>query len=140
MKYLVAVVFALMVTFLFAQHSLVLGQTPCTQAYPLATGETAPCSGVVWPSLWSVQCVEMRDVQLPQCKANLEFYEKRTTACEKHTTALDSLCTDKLDALRKIAEDAAGITQPWYERPLFVAVLSFTVGAAATSAAVYLAK
>ena len=113
---LLAVACLMVVALLLGQYRLSYSQ-PCAETTPVIQGVEAPCTGILWPSLWSLEAVQIKNIKWPQCQADLLYFQGRLSACKGHIEGLENLCNVQMVKLRKVAEDAAGIVQPWWKSP-----------------------
>ena len=90
----------------------------CARAHEIETGLKAPCSGVLWPKLWSVEAVTCVEVDLPQAMEAGERAEADATDCARTLKELQSAYEKSLLDVEKIAREAAGLRKQWYESPV----------------------
>jgi len=117
---------------------LILSAPPiCEQATPLDKRERAPCSGILIPESWAVELVQLREVDLPTCRAMAEK-EKKTGAaslarCHQERAAI----ANALRATDRALEHAQ--KQPkapaWYESKGLWFSAGLVVGAVAVGTA-----
>jgi len=113
---------------------LLAASSPCEQAFSVAEGDSAPCSGVLVPSSEALDCMSCIRVNLPECAAKFRFLHRE---CQINLEALDSAVQaerDRGDNLQAaLAEGLRG--PPWYEHPAFVMIGGVLLGSTATWAA-----
>ena len=136
---LLTVACLMVVALVLGQYRLSYSQS-CIETQPVVQGAESPCTGILWPSLWSLEAVQIKNIKWPQCQADLLYFQGRFSACKGHVEGLEDLCNVQLGKLRQVAESAAGIVQPWWKSPTVVGFYSFALGVVATSAVVYVVK
>ena len=105
----------------------------CTEAKPVKFGDSTPCTGILWPSPWTVNALSCMNVELPRLKAEVDFLNGSLLACKDRSNGLITLCNQKMDELIKISEDAAGLSKTeWWESPIFWGIVGFISGSTLT--------
>jgi hypothetical protein len=103
----------------------------CTEA----TAVDLPCSGVLLPRPWALECASCRDVQLPECRADLESVrELAALDLDSIRLELDAerLAHDETRRLLALAEKHAGPPM-WFEHPAFWTAVGVAIGASVTA-------
>lgn len=107
----------------------------CTEAVAADANELLPCSGVLLPKPWALDCVRCRDVKLPACLADLD--SARELAGIDLDAARQELEAERLshEETRKLLEIAQKHAGPpaWFEHPAFWTVVGIAIGAGATA-------
>lgn len=106
----------------------------CTEAVAVEL----PCSGVLLPKPWALDCVSCRDVKLPACLADLD--SARELAGIDLDAARQELEAERLahEETRKLLEIAQRHAGPpaWFQHPAFWTVVGIAIGAGATAGVV----
>jgi hypothetical protein len=111
----------------------------CERAYDLLHGDIAPCSGILWSKVMSLEAIRCKQIALPTCMNDKDFeitkrdadisaLSKRLTACSMVIDEQDLLLDDALDSMRPT---------PWYESPLFWGTVGLVVGVGITVGITY---
>lgn len=91
------------------------GAEACVEASPITSGQTATCSGVLWPKDWSVNAVSCLSIDLPEEKEGHEITRRALTGCSGDFDALQIAHAESVRKLEEISRDAAGITRAWHD-------------------------
>jgi hypothetical protein len=107
--------------------SLALAE-PCTESSPITAGETAPCDGLLLPSERVRELLLVRDVQLPELRAEFEL---RLQLADIQTVGLQKqleLERETLGRYRELLDNPPRARLAWWEHPAFWGAVGLAAG------------
>ena len=92
--------------------------TECDLSYELIQSQKAPCNGILWPKIWTMQALACVEADLPEATQERDATKRLLNSCGNSLTKLQEAHTKALGDLETIARNAAGLNaSPWYEHP-----------------------
>ena len=102
-------------------------------SHDILRGDPAPCHGVLWPNEATEEAILLKAVVMPRLKIDLKHLQELMVLEKKTHGELMQACEGELRDTRDLLTQAMGLSAtPWYKEPVFVAGVSFVVGAAVT--------
>jgi hypothetical protein len=86
-------------------------ETLCTHAAPLHVGVPANCDGILMPKPWVEECVVLKEVALPKCRADVELSMIEISALKDLLEERRVACENTIAELELAAREAAGLNK-----------------------------
>ena len=87
----------------------------CPVSSAIFIGDTAPCSGVLFPHGWALQAVQCMDVDLPMWKTKTEVCHLTLHTKAAEWGRMETSYKAQVSELEALTRSVAGIEKPWFE-------------------------